>query len=193
MFHWEEHIRKLPYMFFIDCNTNCLSLQISLKLNLAMNEVVFDKNTDSTMSVDTIFIICWIMFKCLYLISFKHGFLQTYSSRWIFWYNQLYVFSITPKTSTVPLDNVVVSHDLWGCIFFFRLGFVLSCCFNCARWLWEGLPVYCCTISATLGRTRGSLTCVVWETGSPCGRLISLTGPPASRLGSVGREGRDLR
>ena len=48
--------------------------------------------------------------------------------------------------------------------FFFRLSFVLSCRLNCARWLWEGLPVYCCTISATLGRTRGSLTCVVWET-----------------------------
>ena len=29
--------------------------------------------------------------------------------------------------------------------------------------------------------------------GSPCGRLISLTGPPSSRLRSVGREGRDLR
>ena len=66
------------------------------------------------MSVDTIFVICWIMFKCLYLISFKHGFLQTYSSRRIFWYKQFYVFSITPKTSTVPLDDVVVSHDLVG-------------------------------------------------------------------------------
>ena len=119
--------------FIIDGNTNCYSLHISLKLNLAMNEVVFDKNTDSTMSVDTIFIICWIMFKCLYLISFKHGFLQTYSSRWIFWYKQFYVFSITPKTSTVPLDNVVVSHDLWRCIFFFWLSFVFSCCINCAR------------------------------------------------------------
>ena len=69
------------------------------------------------MSVDTIFIICWIMFKCLCLISFKHGFFQTYSSRRIFWYKQFYVFSITPKTSTVPLDDVVVSHDLVGRIF----------------------------------------------------------------------------
>ena len=73
------------------------------------------------MSIDTIFIICWIMFKCLYLISFKHGFLQTYSSRWIFWHKRFYVFSITPKTFTVPLDNVVVSHDLWRCIFSFDL------------------------------------------------------------------------
>ena len=71
------------------------------------------------MSVDTIFIICWIMLKCLYLISFKHGFLQTYSSRRIFWYKQFYVFSITPKTSTVPLDDVVVSHDLVGRILSF--------------------------------------------------------------------------
>ena len=82
-----------------------------------MNEVVFDKNTDSTMSVDTIFIICWIMFKCLCLISLKPGFLQTYSSRWIFWNKQFYVFSITPKTSTIPLDDVVVSLDLVGRIF----------------------------------------------------------------------------
>ena len=36
-----------------------------------------------------------------------------------------------------------------GVFFFFRLSFVLSCCFNCARWLWEGFPVYCCPISAT--------------------------------------------
>ena len=70
------------------------------------------------MSVDTIFIICWIMFKCLCLISFKPGFLQTYSSMWIFWYQQFYfVFSITPKTSTIPLDDVVVSHDLVRRIF----------------------------------------------------------------------------
>ena len=57
------------------------------------------------------------MFKCLYLISFKHGFLQTYSSRRIFWYKQFYVFSITSKTSTVPLGDVVVSHDLVGRFF----------------------------------------------------------------------------
>ena len=39
------------------------------------------------------------------------------------------------------------------------------------------MSIYWTAISTTLGRTRGSLTCVVWETGSPCGRLISLTGP----------------
>ena len=50
-----------------------------------------------------------------------------------------------------------MSHDLWRCIFFFRLIFVFSCCFNCARWIWERLSVYCCTISATLSRTRGRL------------------------------------
>ena len=65
------------------------------------------------------FIICWIMFKCLHLVLFKHGLMKKYSSRWIFWYEQFYVFSITPKTSTIPLDDVVVSHDLVGRIFIF--------------------------------------------------------------------------
>ena len=60
--HWEFHWEATVYGFFIDGYTNCNGLLISLKLNLAMNEVVFDKNTDSTMSIDTIFIICWIMF-----------------------------------------------------------------------------------------------------------------------------------
>ena len=64
------------------------------------------------------------MFKCVWLISFKHGFLQTYSSRWIFWYTQFYVFSFTPKTSSIPLDDVVVSHDLvrWIFIWFTLIG-----------------------------------------------------------------------
>ena len=69
------------------------------------------------------------MFKCLYLISFKHGFLQTYSSRWIFWYEQFYVFPITPKTSIVPLDDVVVSHDLVGRIF-------IILWFSLIAWFW---------------------------------------------------------
>ena len=57
------------------------------------------------------------MFKCVCLISFKHGLLQTYSSRWIFRYKQFYFFSITLKTSTTPLDDVVMSHDLVRRIF----------------------------------------------------------------------------
>ena len=51
---------------------------------------------------------------CWHLISFKHGFLQTYISRWVFWYKQFYVFSISLKTSTITLDDAVVSHDLVG-------------------------------------------------------------------------------
>ena len=63
LLHWEEHIRKLQYMFIIDGNTNCYSLQISLKMNLAMNEFIFNKNTDTAMPMNTTFIIGWIMFK----------------------------------------------------------------------------------------------------------------------------------
>ena len=55
------------------------------------------------------------------------------------------------------------------------------------------VSIYWTMISTTLGRTRRSLTCVCWETGSPCRRLISLTGPPSSRFRSLDREGRDLR
>ena len=42
------------------------------------------------------------------------------------------------------------------CFFFFWLSLFLSCCFNCARWLWEGLSIYCYTISAILSRTHGA-------------------------------------
>ena len=47
------------------------------------------------------------------------------------------------------------------------------------------MSVYCTAISTTLGRTRGSPTCVAWETGSLCGRFISLTGPLSSRFRSL--------
>ena len=122
-----------------------------------MNKFVFDKNTDSTMSVETILIICWIMFKCLCLISFKHGFLQTFSNRRIFWYKQFYVFSITPKNSTSPLDYVVVSHDLVGRIFII-LWFTLFGWFWWHRWFG--------TIRESYGRLippRRSLTSWSWE------------------------------
>ena len=66
-------------------NTNSHSLQISLKMNLTMDEVVFDKNTNTTMSLNITFIISWIMFKCWCMFWFKHSFLQTYSSRSILW------------------------------------------------------------------------------------------------------------
>ena len=36
----------------VDGNTNSHSLQISLKMNLTMDEVVFDKNTNTTMSLN---------------------------------------------------------------------------------------------------------------------------------------------
>ena len=122
-----------------------------------MDEVAFDKNTDSTMFVDTIYIICWIMFKCLYLISFEHGFLQTYSSRRIFWYKRFHVFSITSKTSTVPLDDIVVSHDLVGRIFIFLW-------FTLIAWFWWHRGF--CTIRESYRRPispRRSLTSWSWE------------------------------
>ena len=127
-FHWEEHIPKPQYMLYYWWLYKLQQLLNQLETELGYEWSFFDKNTDSTMSVDTIFIICWIMFKCLYLISFKHGFLQTYSRR-IFWYKQFYVFSITTKTSTVPLDDVVVSLDLVGRIFIFLW-------FTLIAWFW---------------------------------------------------------
>ena len=126
-FHWEEHIPKPQYMFYYWWLYKLQRLVNQLEIELGYEWSCFWQ--EYTMSVDTIFIICWIMLKCLYLISFKHGFLQTYSSRWIFWYKQFYVFSITPKTSTVPLDDVVVSHDLVGWIF-------IILWFTLIGWLW---------------------------------------------------------
>ena len=88
-FHWEEHIPKPQYMLYYWWLHKLQRLVNQLEIELCYEwSCFFYKNTDSTMSVDTIFMICGIMFKCLYLISFKHGFLQTYSSRRIFWCKQ---------------------------------------------------------------------------------------------------------
>ena len=117
------------------------------------------------MSVDTIFIICWIIFKCLCLIFLKPGFLQTYSSRWIFWYKQLYVFSITPKTSTIPLDGVVVSHDLVRRIFTIFL-------FTLIGWFWWHIGF--CMIRESYRRPispRRSLSPWYWRVWTESGDL----------------------
>ena len=50
--------RSYSMCFIIDGNTNCYSLQISLKLKLTMDEVVFDKNADTAMFTSATFIIC---------------------------------------------------------------------------------------------------------------------------------------
>ena len=105
------------------------------------------------------------MFKCLYLISFKHGFLQTYSSRWIFWYEQFYVFSITPKTTTVPLDDVVVSHDLLGRIF-------IILWFTLIAWFWWHRGF--CTLRESYRRSispRRSLSSWSWRVRAESGDL----------------------
>ena len=105
------------------------------------------------------------MFKCLYLISFNHGFLRTYSSRIIFWYKQFYVFSITPKTSTIPLDDVVVSHDLVGRIFIFLW-------FTLVDWLWWHRGF--CTIRESYRRPispRRSLSFWSWRVRAESGDL----------------------
>ena len=46
----------------------------------------------------------------------------------------------------------------------------------------RGMSIYCTAISTTLGRTRGSLTCI-WETGSPCGGLSPWLDPRPPDLG----------
>ena len=152
-------------MFFYWVLYKLQRLVNQLEIEVAMNEVVLDKDTDSTMSVDTIFVICWMMFKCLYLISFKHGFLQTYSSRWIFWYEQFYIFSITPKTSTVPLDDVVVSHDLVGRIF-------IILWFTLIAWFWWHRGF--CTLRESYRRSispRRSLSSWSWRVRAESGDL----------------------
>ena len=145
------------------------------------------------MSANAIFIICWIMSKCLCLIRFEQGFLQTYSSRRIFWYKQFYVFSIAPKTFTILMNNVIVSHDL--CVWIFI-----------GLWLTKVWMLICnfgfFTIRVPYGRPispirplfscHGSFICVGCKSGISSGRLISLTGLPSSRLRSVSRKGRDL-
>ena len=105
------------------------------------------------------------MFKCLYLISLKHGFLQTYSSRWIFWYEQFYVFSITPKTSTVPLDDVFVSHGLVGRIF-------IILWFTLIAWFWWHRGF--CTLRESYRRSispRRSLSSWSWKVRAESGDL----------------------
>ena len=50
--HWENIYWSYSICLIFYGNTNSYSLQISLKMNLTMNEVVFDKNTNTTMALN---------------------------------------------------------------------------------------------------------------------------------------------
>ena len=44
-----------------------------------MNEFIFNKNADTTMPMNTTFIIGWVMFKCLCLMCYQQSFMSTYT------------------------------------------------------------------------------------------------------------------
>ena len=72
-------------------------------------------------------------------------------------------------------------------VFFFWLSLVFSCCFNCTRWLWEGLSIYCCTISTTLSRTPGPSTVFIEKRGARLGDLFPRPAPCPS-FGAFGQK-----